>query len=614
MKNIGWVIVITSLQIGCASILTDDRGVVRDSSLSNLNPAPPAMAPILTTDPENPTIDPVYMRSQADYHFTLGEAYSLEGKSQKATEEFKLTLVYDPNSPMVRLRLSAEYVRQGMMSEALEQAEQAVKQEPKNVDARMLLGGLYSTMKTFEPALTQYREIGKLDPENVEAPMLVGAILAEQKKYDEAVEQLEKVAARKDNPNPHQAHYYIGRIRVEQGQFAAAEKAFNRAISLKPEHVESALALYELLRKMNREGEAIKMLSSYQEKFGPNKEVAKELGQYYLEKEQYDKAEEHLQIVESFERDNLNVKMKIALILIEKKDYDKAASRLEEILLMAPDSDKIRFYLGAVYEEQGQTRPAIKNYMLVPYESQYYVEAMIHAAHLHRQTGDVPSAQKIMEESIKMKDDVPQFYAFLASLLDDQKMYTKAVPMLEGALVKFPEHTQLNFFMASLYDRVGKQEKTVFQLRRVLELEPKHVQAMNYLAYTLADRNEALDEAEELARKALSMQPNDGYIMDTMGWVMFKKGEVEESVKYLEAAYKAQSSEAIIAEHLGDAYYRLQLMEKARKMYQKAVEKETDAQKAEKIRSKIASIDKQIFMRTKEERKPASSSAKPEEP
>ncbi len=611
MKNIGWILIVATLQVGCSTIWNDERGLVRDSSLSNLNPAPELMAPNVSENPDNPTLDPVYMRSQADYHFTLGEAFSLEGKSQKATEEFKLTLVYDPNSALVRLRLAAEYVRQGLMSEAIEQAEMAISQDPNNSDARLLLGGLYSTIKTYEPALAQYREVAKRDPNNMEAPMLIGAILAEQKKYDESVEQLLKVASRPGNPNPHQAYYYIGRVRGEQHKYADAEKNYLKAMSLKPEHVESALALYDLMRKMDREAEAIKMLSSYQEKFGPNKEVAKELGQYFLEKENYDKAEEHLQVVESFERDNLNVKMKIALILIEKKEYSRAAARLEDILLVAPESDKIRFYLGAVYEELGRTRPAIKNYKLVPAESQYFTEAMIHAAHLHRQSGDLEEAQKVMEAAIQVKNDVPQFYAFLASLLDDQKRYDQAVPMLEGAIKKFPEHVQLNFFMASLYDRVGKIDKTVFQLRKVLELDADHVQAMNYLAYTLADQNDSLVEAEELARKAMSKQPNDGYIMDTMGWVLFKKGEVEESVRLLEAAYKVQSSEPIIAEHLGDAYYRLQLMEKARKMYQKAVEKETDAQKAQKLRSKIVSIDQQIFIRSKEERKPASARPSP---
>ena len=75
-----------------------------------------------------------------------------------------------------------------------------------------------------------------------------------------------------------------------------------------------------------------------------------------------------------------------------------------------------------------------------------------------------------------------------------------------------------------------------------------------------------------MAERALELQPNDGYILDTIGWIHFKKGEVEEAIKFLEAAHKAKSDEAIIAEHLGDAYLRHQMWQKAQKMYQSAAQ------------------------------------------
>ena len=79
--------------------------------------------------------------------------------------------------------------------------------------------------------------------------------------------------------------------------------------------------------------------------------MARQLSHYYLEKEDFDKALEQLEVVDSFERDNLNVKIQIALILIEQKKYEPAAQRLEDVLQLAPESDKVRYYLGAVYEE-----------------------------------------------------------------------------------------------------------------------------------------------------------------------------------------------------------------------------------------------------------------------
>ena len=129
--------------------------------------------------------------------------------------------------------------------------------------------------------------------------------------------------------------------------------------------------------------------------------------------------------------------------------------------------------------------------------------------------------------------------------------------------------------------------------KKVLERDPKHVQAMNYLAFTWAESNSNLGEAEKMARNALSIDAKDGYIMDTLGWILYKLGRFNEAVKVLEVAYKHQSSVSIIAEHLGDAYYRHQMIEKAKKMYIKAADLETDTKKVETIRAKITAIEKQ---------------------
>ena len=138
----------------------------------------------------------------------------------------------------------------------------------------------------------------------------------------------------------------------------------------------------------------------------------------------------------------------------------------------------------------------------------------------------------------------------------------------------------------------------------VLEIDGEHIQALNYLAYTLAEKGDELDYAQELALKALGLKKNYGFILDTLGWIMFKKGDVGQSIKYLEAAYKQEKNESIIAEHLGDAYFNFQLAEKAKSMYIEAARTEKDVNKRRKIYEKIASIEKQVSFGKK--RTPAS--------
>ena len=543
-----------------------------------------------------PLLDDAYLTSQADYHFTMGETLSYEGQSPKSIEEYKLTLIYDPKSVHVRLRLAQEYVRMGMITEAVEQGEIAVEMAPQSIEAHMLLGGLYSGLKMFEPARNQFEQVLKIDGEHTEAAIYLGALLAEDRKYDEAIKYFESLTKNSKFKDTEKAHYYIGRVLAEQGsgKYSDAQKSFQAALKIKPEYPEAALALSMLLRAQGKDKDMEQLLKSYQERFGPEREMARQLSHYYLEKEDFEHALEQLEFLDGFERDNLNVKIQIALIMIEQKKYETAAQRLEDVLMQAPDSDKVRYYLGAVYEEMNKPELAINHYKEIAPGSNYFPEAVVHTAHLQKTMGQVDKAVDTVEKAIAKQDDVPQLYAYYATLLDEKKYYKDAVKMLTGAVEKFPSNTQLRFFLGTMYDRVGKSEETIAQMVKVLDLDKDHIQALNYLAYTYAELGRNLDEAFALANRALDLQPNDGYILDTVGWIHFKRGDVEEAIRYLEAAVKLKSDEAIIAEHLGDAYLRHQMWQKAQKMYQRAAQLENDSQRSQKIQEKIANVNSQV--------------------
>jgi len=559
-----------------------------DSNLGVVNPAPKNLAP--------PLGDDALLNSKADFHFTMGETLSYEGQSPRAIEEFKSTLIYDPKSVHVRLRLAAEYARIGMVTEAAEQGEAAVKMDPTNIDAHMLLGGLYSGLKMFTPAKSEFEAVLNREPGHTEAAIYLGALKAEEKNYDEAIGYFAGLTKNPKFKETEKAYYYMGRIRGEQGgvHLKEAEKFYAQALSQRPEYPEAALALAGLMKASGREAEMARLLTGYQSKFGPQPEMARQLAHHYLSTEKFDKALEQLEIVDSYERDNLNIKIQIALILIEGKKYEDAAVRLEDVLQQAPESDKVRYYLGAVYEEMGRQDLAIFHYQKVAVSSTYFADAAIHAAHLVKSSGGLEKAITYTEEVLKKTDELPQIYAYYATLLEEAKNYKKAAAMLVGAVEKFPGNTQLRFFFATMHDRLGNVEDTIAQLSKVIEQDRNHVQALNYLAFTYAELGRNLEEAMGLAQRAIELQPGDGYIMDTLGWIFFKKGDNESAIKYLEAAYSAKNDEAIIAEHLGDAYLRHQMWQKAQKMYQRAAAMDVDSNQLKKIEKKIANIQSQI--------------------
>jgi len=582
------IIVAAILQTGCTTLGSSGNDTVKDSVLSNSNPAPLSMSP-----PSND--DALNLKSQADYHFTLGESLSFDGQSEKAIEEFKQTLVYDPSSVSVRLRLAAEFVRAGQISEAVEQGETVVQANPDNQDARMFLGGLYTGMKKYEPAMEQFQAVLKHSPDNAEAAIYLGAILAEQKDYEAALKHFQGLLNNKDFNDKDRAHFYIGKIQVERGaaHYAEAEQAYSKALQLKSNNPEVVYSLGGLYKLQGHDAKMIKVWRDYVDKNGPDKNITRALSHYYMDHAEYDLAIEQLEALEGYDKENLNIKIQIALILIEQKKLAKAATELEEIIEQAPELDKVRFYLAAVYEELGKKTEATAQYLKIPGPSTYFGDATVHASHLMKDAGDTKHALEVVKGAIVQRDDLPQLYAFYAALLDDQKMYQEALAMLTGAVEKFPDQAQLRFYLGSMYDRLGNSSQSIVEMKKVLDIDRENVQAMNYLAYTYAESNRDLDMAESLARRALALQPKDGYILDTVGWVLFKRGKMEESIRFLEQAYHQKSDESVIAEHLGDAYLRFELWQKALRMYRKAAELETDVEKSRRLQEKVVAAQSQ---------------------
>jgi tetratricopeptide (TPR) repeat protein len=587
------VILISIYLTGC-SVLQQEPETTRavgENSVFTVD-RQPAFAKTETVDPKTIKDD---CAIQADYHFSLGETYSFEGSTQKAIEEFKTTLACDTNSETVRMRLSLEYMKMGLVSEAVKTAEEVIAKNPKHIEAKLLLGGLYSTLKLYDKSIQQYEEVVKLDKASAsEARLYLGAIYAEKNDLKEALKYFDLVSKSKNSKYKHLAHYYMARIHVFNNKMDLAEKDFIKCLSAKPDFEDAVLALGSVYEDTHKREKAIKLYASYQEQYGPDVTVAKALSQLYLETEKYDKAYRQYEVIQAAEPQNLSVKIRLALLDIEKKDYPVAIRRLKDILVQAPDSDKVRFYLAAVYEEQNQPTDAIEQFEKLTPDSQFYGESVVHAAYLYRQLGKTDKAISMTENALKNKKDYPQLYALYASLMDEQKKYKEAEKSLAQGADVFPDNEQILFFLGSIQDKMGKRAEMVDTMKKLLKVNQENIQALNYLAYTYAETGIELPDAEKMARKALKMKPNDAYIKDTLGWVLYKEGKYKESVKMLEFAHKTNPEESVIAEHLGDAYYQYQLFNKAKDMYKHAAQVEKNEDNVHKLETKINKIEKML--------------------
>ncbi len=150
------------------------------------------------------------------------------------------------------------------------------------------------------------------------------------------------------------------------------------------------------------------------------------------------------------------------------------------------------------------------------------------------------------------------------------------------------------YSIAITYFSVGKDDKSIEVMKEIIELNPDNADALNFIGYTYADKGINLDQAETHIKKALVLAPNTGYIVDSLGWVYFRKGMLMEAIENLERAAELSPGDAAIRDHLGDVYLESGDISRALKSYQYALKllKENEEKIEEDRMLEVKVIDK----------------------
>ena len=151
------------------------------------------------------------------------------------------------------------------------------------------------------------------------------------------------------------------------------------------------------------------------------------------------------------------------------------------------------------------------------------------------------------------------------------KQYPKAVKAFEAARKIAPEDFRVGYGLSAVYQSMGEHGRAESELRALLKKHPDDPVANNALGYFFAETSRNLDEAAELVKKALEVDPENGAYIDSLGWVYYQQGKLGEALKLLEDAFEKEE-DGVIAEHLGDVLYRLNRQEEARKYWKRAEE------------------------------------------
>jgi tetratricopeptide (TPR) repeat protein len=259
--------------------------------------------------------------------------------------------------------------------------------------------------------------------------------------------------------------------------------------------------------------------------------------------------------------------MAVALLAIQARDYDAAETQLKRALEIGyQDADAVRIYLGQVSEERRRFDEALEWYGSVG-RGGHYIDAQVRYAGVIAKQGRLADARRHLQQvSPQNNQQRVRLAQAEAQLLRDAGEYRQAFDFLGQMLEKLPDTPDLLYDHAMAAEKVNRLDVLEANLRQLIRLQPSHAHAYNALGYTLADRNERLPEARELIEKALELAPDDPFIMDSMGWVLYRLGRHREALDYLQRAFELRPDPEIAA-HLGEVLWANGQREQAQKVW-----------------------------------------------
>jgi Flp pilus assembly protein TadD len=255
---------------------------------------------------------------------------------------------------------------------------------------------------------------------------------------------------------------------------------------------------------------------------------------------------------------------------LQLNDLDEAEKQLLRLVGMKhAEINNARLYLGQVMEERKRFDEAADWYGQVTVGGQY-VQARSRLAQLLVRQQKLPEARAALQNSTATSlAERGQFLIAEAQLLRGIGHHADAFAVLQAGLTEHPDQPDLLYETAMLAERAGKPDIAERHLRRLVEIKPDHAHAYNALGYSLADRNERLDEAQALIDKALQLAPDDPFILDSKGWVLFRRGDPIGALEVLTRAFSLRADPEIAA-HLGEVLWTVGRQDEARRTWREA--------------------------------------------
>lgn len=515
------------------------------------------------------------VNAQAYYHFLRGSLAELEQDHTRARNEYRLALDHDPGSVFLKVKLAKLHFSAGEMASALDWADRVSNADTLGVADLVQLAKIYAGAGKPDRALELFdRAIDHAEttPEE-KARSLVGkgVLLMNLNRYAEAKEVFAQSI--KVSPSSYVGYYYLGRVLGALNDLEGAKHNYEQSIERAPSFEPGYRALGQLLEQENNPAAAIEVYRRFLEQDSRSSHpIRQQLVKLLLRQGDFEQALEQLDVILNGNPHDVNAQVRKALVLGEMGQLPQAIEQLTAIVQARPQELKVRDYLGLLHEEAKDFDKAIQVYKRNVELDPTFYDSQFHLGYLLYRLKRYPESLPYLQQAETLMSDKPEPSLILGLVYMQMENYAMAVETFERAVARHPEHADLRFNLGAAYDKVDRFSDVVKQMETVLQLNPDHADALNYLGYSYAERGIHLDEAVRLTRRAVELQPKNGYYIDSLGWALFQVGKIDEALQRMKEAAALVQDDPVIYEHLGAIYLKQEKREEAEKAWKQAIQ------------------------------------------
>jgi len=492
------------------------------------------------------------LNSDFVYKYLIGEFAGQRGDVGLASTLF-LELAQDSRDPRLAERAAKAAVYGNQPAIAIKAANLWAELDPDSIEAQQASTQLLVSTGNLVEAKPHLQKLLTKDETRANGFLYLNSLFAKQPDKKGVLQLVQELAA--PYPNLPEAHFTIAHAAWRAENVELALKELDKANELRPGWELAAMLRGEILLARSPT-EALTFFREFLDRHPQAAEIRLAMARHLVNQKRFDEAKvEFMKLVQD-SNGNPEVLVVVALLSLQAGEYSEAQSYLQQALKADfKDKDQIYLYLGQIAEKQNQNEQAMSWYKKVE-PGERYLDAQLNIASVIARTQTPDAALSTLDNLQDLSlDQMAAVAQAKASLLNQAKRHQEAYDLLEKAIASYPNSPEIIYDYAMTAERLHHLDVMERELRKLILMRPDFAQAYNALGYTLADRGMKLDEAKQLIEKALTLRPNDHYILDSMGWVHYRRGELDKAVSYLKRAYDAQTDPEIAA-HLGEVLWK----------------------------------------------------------